>query len=475
MNFDVKKYPLDRNWKKVASKDKVEGRLWVVEIPFGAPGRPDSTLLAMLAAFEKDGVEYGIRLTSSARRRDNYEPAMRQIAKTFLFHDASAKEVASLSALAGVNISAQRRSDIEKGMVKGWAVHVSPKKNYVVIYNTKNNKNKTLAKIIAERIERIREQVYEVQFPPSEPVTSVSIVRVCGDAKEYHAYGGPGGSAGYWSSGTEELVFYDASPARNIDDDTLAVLYHEAFHQYIYYSVGSVAPHSWFNEGHGDYYAGAEYKGGKFNIKPFDWRIGTVKSAINEGPREFTVLKDENTGVERKQFGNRGYTPLEDLVKFSQGEYYSYPGVSYAQGWSLIYFLREEVPKKRAYQEKWGHILATYFDVLKREVAKEGKLERGGAGPERPGPDDPTGPTDPTDPGDPADPSDPTDPSDPGEPGGDGGEGGDEPPPDPGFQPFQFGEGSESALQTAVREAFKGVDFDELEKAWKEATKKVSR
>ena len=85
-------------------------------------------------------------------------------------------------------------------MVKGWAVMVSPKKNYVIIYNTKNNKNHLLARVIAKRIEMIREQIYEVQFPPAKPITTVCIVRVCADAKEYRAYGGPGGSAGYWSS-----------------------------------------------------------------------------------------------------------------------------------------------------------------------------------------------------------------------------------------------------------------------------------
>ena len=59
-------------------------------------------------------------------------------------------------------------------------------------------------------------------------------------------------------------------------ETTLAVLYHEAFHQYIYYSVGKVAPHSWFNEGHGDYYAGARYADKKFTIRPFAWRVPAV-------------------------------------------------------------------------------------------------------------------------------------------------------------------------------------------------------
>ena len=44
---------------------------------------------------------------------------------------------------------------------------------------------------------------------------------------------------------------------RTSNRDSLLVLYHEAFHQYIYYAVGEVAPHDWFNEGHGDYFSGA--------------------------------------------------------------------------------------------------------------------------------------------------------------------------------------------------------------------------
>ena len=38
---------------------------------------------------------------------------------------------------------------------------------------------------------------------------------------------------------------------------------------------------------------------------------------------------------------------------------------------------------------------------------------------------------------------------------------------------MQQGEASESALDIALREAFAGVNFDELEAAWKEFVKKV--
>jgi hypothetical protein len=474
IEFDAKTYPEDKNWKPVVSKDKVNGKLWAFEIPIekGRPN-PDRTLLVLLVGFEKDGVEYGIRVTTSARRRDTYEPLMKGIAKSFLFFDDKAKDVASLSILDGINLSPERRKQIEEGLVKGWDVIVSPKKNYVVVYNTKNDTNKELAHVLAERIEKIREQVYEKQFPPAKPVDAVSVMRVCGDAVEYHAYGGPGGSAGYWNNHSEELVFYDASRSRKVDDDTLYVLYHEAFHQYIYYSVGNVSPHSWFNEGHGDYYAGAKFGGSKFTITPFRWRIGVLKTALNQGPRSCKITKDAD-GKETKVWGNTGYTPLKDLVEFSQRDYYSYPSVSYAQGWSLIYFLREEVPKKKEWNAKWGKILSTYFDTLKREAAHD-KRHKGFEPPEPPRPPPPTEPP-PTPPADPSDPNPPKDPKAPGDPTkpGDPPKPGDE-PKDPGFQPMQdYADSSPDALQDALKDAFRGIDFAELEQAWLETMKHVN-
>ncbi|MHC5010846.1 MAG: hypothetical protein ACYTG6_07845 [Planctomycetota bacterium] len=467
------------DFDEIESKDDVEGKIWVFEVEYGS-GR-DATLFCTLVSFEKEGVEYGLFMTCGKTQRRKYERGFRAVGKSFRFFDRKADDVESLDVLDGVNISARRRSEIERSMVRTWDVIVSPKKNYIILYNTKNNRNHALAKEIARRIEKIREQIYEVQFPPARPITAVSIVRVCKDRREYHAYGGPGGSAGYWNSADEELVFYDASPSQKIDDDTVSVLYHEAFHQYIYYSVGDVAPHSWFNEGHGDYYAGAEYRGGRFRIRPFAWRRGVIKNAVAQGPRQRTTQTDLETGEERVRFENDGgYTPLKDLVRFTQMEYYSYPSISYAQGWSLIYFLREVVPKDRKYREKWGHILDTYFEVLQREVNKEGELRPGGdpeedgapeEGGEDPAEEDADAPTTPGE-GEDAEP-----PDDEGEEddGGDEEDGeGEEEEEEGGYLPaLTFGgRGSAEALQKAVEEAFAGIDWEEFEEAWAKAVKK---
>jgi hypothetical protein len=465
----------------VATKDKVPGKMWTVmrATPWGATWN-------VLTIWSKPGedLEYGMWLECEDTQKKKLDQGFKTLYGSFLWFDAKAREVGGLEALDGLPITAEKRRVIQKGLVKGWGLIVSPKKNYVVLYNReKGNRNDLLAHLIAERIEKIREQVYEVQFPPSAPIKAISLVRVCGDRSEYHAYGGPGGSAGYWNDGDEELVFYDASPSKKPDDDTFAVLYHEAFHQYIYYSVGEVAPHSWFNEGHGDYYAGAKYADGKFRIGPFNWRIGEVKGAIAAGPSPSSDGGTGRDGKPHKKFDRAkgGYTPLQDLVAFTQGEYYSYPGVSYAQGWSLIYFLREIVPKNPKWNAKWGKILDVYFDTLKAEVNKKTPL-----GPKKVDPVPPPGP----DPamGDDAPPATPDDepPSEPsmGEPGmGEPGMGEPPAPPAPPDNPEdtmgipQFSSrfmSEDSALESALQKAFAGIDWAEFEDAWKSSIRKVN-
>lgn len=467
----------DKDGKPITSLDKVPGKIYAWEMDLssryqgGYYTKKDLTYFAVAATFERDGVDYGIMCSGPMRLQNKLEGDFKSVCKSFRFFDENAKDVVSLDVLDGVNITAGRRAEIENSLIKGWGIMVSPKKNYIVIYNMARGKNKALARTIAERIEKIREKVYEVQFPPAQKVDAVSIVRVCKDAKEYHAYGGPGGSAGYWNSWSEELVFYDMVPSKKVDENTLAVLYHEAFHQYIFYSVGNVAPHSWFNEGHGDYYAGSKYTAGNFKIAPFKWRTGTVKDAIRKGPRERIITKDAQ-GKESVTWGNTGYTPLEHLVRFTQPDYYAYPGISYAQGWSFVYFLREVVPKNKEYKAKWGHILDVYFNTLKDEVNKTGQMKRAGQG----DPEKPAGPGDDPKPGEPGKDGEPGEDGEPGDEGDPDDGDTDEPAEevDPGFQPEPVGFATPDALRLAIDAAFKGVNFQELEKAWKEATLKVS-
>jgi hypothetical protein len=111
-----------------------------------------------------------------------------------------------------------------------------------------------------------------------------------------------------------------------------------------------VDPHSWYNEGTGDYYAGYRYKGtGSFELKTLStWmafldRLSTIKEAIKK-----------NT-----------YVPFDKIFRYTQRDYYSNPDVCYAEGWAIIYFLREgKKAGVQGWKAEWSNILPEYERVL---------------------------------------------------------------------------------------------------------------
>ncbi len=237
------------------------------------------------------------------------------------------------------------RVKVRCDMVRGW--EAEDLENYIVVYHTKDE---PLVRQICRNVESIRKKYVEL-FPPAKVVTAVSTVRICRDQAEYLRYSGLPGTAGYWNWVSEELVLYDAvekkKGKRPKDDNTFIILYHEAFHQYIYYSTGQLSPHSWYNEGYGDFFSGAYIKGGKVKkIGVNSWRIRTIQYAI-----------ENSTSVS-----------WEDIIRFEQSQYYANPQLCYAQGWSMIYFLNNSPAVER--NERWSQILPIYFDTIKAENAK---------------------------------------------------------------------------------------------------------
>ncbi|MBI3845606.1 MAG: hypothetical protein HY292_13305 [Planctomycetes bacterium] len=325
-----------------------------------------------------------------------------------------------------------RKHALVKG-IEGW--YAVDTDNYVVL---SDSPDKDIVRQIANDIEKIRHEVYEVVFPPVKPITAISVVRVCANQAEYLRYGGPPGTGGYWNDESEELVFFyrfQNQSKKKSKKNSLAVLYHEAFHQYIYYSVGEVAPHSWFNEGHGDFFAGSVKVGGHFEVQPFDWRVGVVKVAANTGK----------------------LVPLRKLLYYSQAEYYKNAHQNYAQGWAVVYFLR-----KVTKNPQWKAIPDAYFNYLKDHLPK--KDPEAVATTEGEPPPSPEGkPTPPPTP--PA-----ADPTDPNAPAGEDGDDEDKPAP-PKKEPKS--EVEKRILKEAMDAALEGVDVDDLEKAIAEWVKKL--
>lgn len=238
------------------------------------------------------------------------------------------------------------RIGVRKKLVRGWSADDT--EHFIVIYDTPDQ---ALMRKIERDIELLWTE-YTRLFPPAGEMKVVSTVRVCKNRDEYFAYGGPPHTAGYWNKDTEELVLYDAEPIdkqrQRSDSSTLIALYHEAFHQFIHYSAGELPPHPWFNEGHGDYFSGASVGDGKvrgIGVNP--WRVSLIKYALM----------------------TQQFVHWKDIVRYELAQYYANRDICYAQGWSMIYFLRTS--KDVAKRPEWASILPSYFEALKKAWAEE--------------------------------------------------------------------------------------------------------
>ena len=188
---------------------------------------------------------------------------------------------------------------------------------------------------ISKNLELITAKYTSIFPQQAKPKTKFRCI-VYRDLKEYMASGAPPNTGGYYQDLTKKLVFYKQPK----DSDTLLVLYHEAFHQFLaYYLYG--AP-QWFNEGHGDYFGPSAYneKTRQMEIRLNPWRLPLIKQAIAAGRTQ----------------------PFEKLMLMTQAELYD-PGtiaINYAESWSVVYFLWH-------YDNgKYARCLQLYFKALNR-------------------------------------------------------------------------------------------------------------
>ncbi len=216
----------------------------------------------------------------------------------------------------------------------GWYHFWSSNNNYIIF----SNAERSFAKEIARQLEGIHE-CYVDLFPDEPRIKWIPIVRVCKTRDEYHGYGGPSGSAGYWSDLTKEFVFYNdiAHGPKN----TYLVLKHEAFHHFMHFYLGC-RPSTWFDEGMAEYFAGGEFVGKRVRIKQNSWRRGDIQQAL---------VADKTV-------------KLRFFLKMTKREYYAKAGLCYAQGWSFIYFLLEGRKQGGRVKKEWTKIPFEYLKNL---------------------------------------------------------------------------------------------------------------
>lgn len=300
-----------------------------------------------------------------AQARKEWQKAVEKSMKSLRLGDSVEGEVDSLSDESSYeDFKAFHATEVAQ--TPGWRIVETPSRQFLIKTNEPDNKK---INDVIKRLEAAR-KVFEDDFPPPEPMTAVSVVRICATEDEFHKYGKTGGGvAGWFNPRTTELVLYfnpDDGP-----DFVLEVMTHEGFHQYCHFLFGKTEAHRWYDEGHGDYYGGFDMKNGKL----------VVDAHMSAGLKRITELK-ENLKAD-------SYTPISVHVRYNHPDWQRGGTSSYSQSWSIIYFLRQGMRGKagKQWKKEYGDIIPNYikhlqagYDEAKAEIVKEAQddLERAG-------------------------------------------------------------------------------------------------
>jgi hypothetical protein len=173
---------------------------------------------------------------------------------------------------------------------------------------------------------------YAQLVPPVVPETSVGVIRVFATAEEYTAYVGAehAWTSGLWNPFKQELTIRpnDWGGSREKENHLLRVVYHEAFHQYLFLATGGIQAAAWFNEGHASLFENARIAGGRLDVE--------------EDPARLAVLMEMIQGSKAN---------LKELLPLTYQEFYAGDNQQrqerYALAWALVYYLRKGAAAER--------------------------------------------------------------------------------------------------------------------------------
>ncbi|GEM_PF-2956988 len=239
-------------------------------------------------------------------------------------------------------------------------------------YIVKTQGHETLAEFISGQLESAY-KLYMMMFSLKLPQKVKVNVYIYPDHKAYVKDGAPAASGGYSNPYFKKLVWpvnqkdiqegfrVGQAPTPEKLENTLLVLFHEAFHQYLDKFIAN-APQC-FNEGCADYFGPSLFRvrkvaggwTGKLIVRKHSWRVPVIKQMIQHDI----------------------HLPLEPFWKMTKAEMYSrrYQGWNYAQAWAWVFFLAEKRRGETEWEEmdqtkkpkgKYARIFGNYYKALRK-------------------------------------------------------------------------------------------------------------
>jgi len=186
-------------------------------------------------------------------------------------------------------------------------------------------------------------------IPPRTNITAASVIRVFESAEEYTRYVGANRqwTSGLWVPDKKELVIRPAEAQSTTEqrDRVLHTIYHEAFHQYLFYALDMTDASPWFNEGHAALFEDVEVRNGRATLKEDETKVQILRRLIGSADADVKRML---------QLSYEDFYAGDDQTRTAH----------YVVAWSIVYYLRRApvADKPAAYRR----ILDVYMDALWR-------------------------------------------------------------------------------------------------------------
>lgn len=216
--------------------------------------------------------------------------------------------------------------------------------HYILLSNL-DNKYKASVREFQDKIE-ILYSIWQKMLPPVAEYRA-GVIRAFKESREYSAYVGEqyDWTFGLWIANRQELVIrpVDWGGTKERMDQMLRVVYHEAFHQYVFHALDRIDISPWYNEGHAVFFENVVFDGKKVNVDEDREKAGVLEKLARDNALE-----------------------IEPLLRMNLAEFYAGDDrsrlVKYSLAWGTIYYLR-----KGSYvsgREQYAGILQRYRNAL---------------------------------------------------------------------------------------------------------------
>ena len=189
------------------------------------------------------------------------------------------------------------------------------------------------------------------RYVPPQRALKESTIRAFATREGYDEYMktavGEDGSRtiGLWNPSLEELLILTEGKSPAERRETMKIMRHEAFHQYLFYATGIGDHAMWFNEGHACFFETVMYSAKTDSVRFVEDVKDRRAGAVTANPQKYARL-------------------LKSILPLDHDAFYagSLPVVNdkYTAAWALIYFLEKGAPALDEFA-KYREVLPTYL------------------------------------------------------------------------------------------------------------------